>query len=113
MLGQYVHCHRRQHVWILTKIQLSENLKNLFFFFAFCCFDFFPFNFLFFNVPTIKERHVPIQMVQEMIRVPENNTKLDTKAANVTWEEAITFSMQRSEDFLRHDVVGAYHVIAR
>ena len=65
------------------------------------------------DVPTIKERHVPIQMVQEMIRVPEMNTKLDTKAANVTWEEANDNLDAAIKDCLRHDVVGAYHVIAR
>ena len=52
-------------------------------------------------------------MVQLMIPVPEMNTKLDTKAANVTWEEANTNLDAAIKDFLRHDVVGAYHVIAR
>ena len=41
------------------------------------------------------------------------NTNLDTKAANVTWEEASNNLDVAIKDFLRHDVVGAYHVIAR
>ena len=60
-----------------------------------------------------KERHVPIQMFLEMIRVPEMNTKLDTKAANVTWEDANNNLDATIKDFLRHDVVDAYHVIAK
>ena len=41
------------------------------------------------------------------------NTKLDTKAANVIWEEANNNLDAAINDFLRHDVGGAYHIIAR